>query len=385
MGAGKVIIFTGVAGAIADAALQATLVVRGNKKLLKPADAVVQIETSGKQIAVSCFDRTCAVRAIAPAEVVKPGKVVVDGGRFFALISGFRPGTTVTMQDGEITVEGKSHYRLSTIPNDEAPELPAIDEETGSVTLSGDDVLALIEPVVASSDVDTRKFLYSVFLQTVDDQLVATSTDGVRLIRTSVEAAPFSRDRRLIVPEPTAILLRKLLKQNKPAKVTLRRSRNLLAAVTPEFQLISKLIDFEYPDVDRAIPKLTENTVTIAHGELQGALVRLTAAVAADSSTLIALTWSHGAPLEIYLARAPADGMDQFDVDTKGTARLAISLRRLARLLEEFRGDIEIMAPEPVISDKPHITQPPLRIRATDNPRKFALLSQCEFNFSEAS
>jgi DNA polymerase-3 subunit beta len=368
------VIFTAQAGALADAIFLAAMGVRGNTKVAKPADGAARITATANMVDVGCSDRRVTIRAAAAAHVITPGSAAVPVDRFFKLTAGFAPDATITMTDGVITRGDTGRYKLPTIPVGDLPELAAIDDDIASVVLSGDDVLALLEPAVAADDEATRKYLNSVFLQTVDAELVATSTNGSRLIQTAVKAAPFAPGRDLIVPEPSAVTLRKLIRQVKPAKVILHRSKVLFAAATPEFTFTAKLIDYEYPELDRVIPAPTGNTVTLARSELKGVLAGLTAAATDDGVSLAVLAWSHSDPLEIYLVRQPDAGSDLIDADAKGTARIVVPLRGFAALLEEIKGEnVEIVATSPI------------RIRAIDDARKFALLCQCAWNFAEGS
>jgi len=116
------------------------------------------------------------------------------------------------------------------------------------------------------------------------------------------------------------------------------------------------------------------SVAALARAELQGALTRLAAAATDDGVSLIVLAWSHDAPLEIYLVRQLDAGADLIDAVTKGAARVVVPLRGLAALLEEIKGEhVEIMGTNPI------------RLRATDNARKFTLLCQCHWNFNESS
>jgi DNA polymerase III sliding clamp (beta) subunit (PCNA family) len=332
------VIFTSQAGTLANAISLAAMGVRGSAKIVKPSDGVARITATANMVDVGCSDRCVTIRASAAASVISPGSVAVAADRFFKLTAGFAPDATITMTDGVITRGDTGRYKLPTIGD--LPELAAIDAET-AIMLSGDQVLTLLEPVVAADDEATRKYLNSVFLQTASDELVATSTNGTRLIRTAVRAAPFAPGRDLIVPEPSALVLRKLIRQTKPAKVILKRSKAMFAAATPEFTFTTKLIDFEYPDLGKVIPAPTENTAVLAHAELKGVLARLTATATVDGISpisLIVLAWSHGDPLEIFLVRQPDAGTDLIDASTKGAARIVVPLRGFAALLEEIKG-----------------------------------------------
>jgi DNA polymerase III sliding clamp (beta) subunit (PCNA family) len=367
------VIFKAQAGTLADATLLATMSVRGNSKIVKPSDGAACVTATANLVDIGCFDRCVTIRASAAADVIEPGSVAIPADRLFKLVTGFAPDAMITMADGVITRGDTSRYKLATIPIGDLPELAAIDDEIASITLTGEDVLTLLEPVVAADDEAMRQYLNSVFLQTVDDDLVATSTNGTRLIQTAVKAAPFAPGRDLVLPEPSAITLRKIIRQIKPPKVVARRSKSLFAAATPEFTLTTKLIDCQYPDLQSVIPAPTGDTVTLERSELKGVLIRL-AAAATDAVSLIVLDWSHDAPLEIYLVRQPDAGADLIDADTKGAARIVVPLHGLATLIEEIKGEyVEITATNPI------------RIRATDNACKFALLCVCHWNFNESS
>ena len=97
-------------------------------------------------------------------------------------------------------VSGTSRVRLPTVPVADLPTPIAIGQEIGSIEISSADCLKLLQPIAVADAASARFYLAGVFWRSVDDQLVAVSTDGARLIRISVPAASFSDDRRLIVP-----------------------------------------------------------------------------------------------------------------------------------------------------------------------------------------
>jgi hypothetical protein len=255
------------------------------------------------------------------------------------------------------------------------PELPppAADSFDQALLLTGADVLTLLSPLwAADTAASTRFYLSAIFWQTVDDALVAIATDGAKLARSTIKAPPFSRGRDLILPEPTAVTLRKLLRDE--PLVELRRSKGLIAFTASGFRLVSQLVDFEYPDVARVIPPMSGDAATVELAELTAALARLKA-TAVDADGLIALSWSHDAPLEIYQAKAPDAGSDIFeDAITTGRARFVVSRRLLALIVEEIEGEhIDIIGTSPA------------RLRAVGDVGRFALIAHCDFAFAEAA
>jgi DNA polymerase III sliding clamp (beta) subunit (PCNA family) len=242
--------FIAKAGLIAEALALATTAVRLVKKQPeKPnlSDSAVRIAAIEGRVGFCCYDRNVSVSAyVVPATVIEPGVIATDAVRTLDLFSNFKRDVSPTMTDGTVTHGDGRRYRLPVIPDHrlvELPELPAPVAGDGfdqTIALSSNEVLTLIEPLWAAANVSSgRTFFNSIFLQTVDDTLTATSTDGAKLARVAIKAPPFSRGRDLVLPEPTAVTIRKLLKHDKPSAVELCRSKNLIAVSTPRFRLVS--------------------------------------------------------------------------------------------------------------------------------------------------
>jgi DNA polymerase III sliding clamp (beta) subunit (PCNA family) len=380
--------FAAKAGLIAEALALATTAVRLAKKQPdKPnlSDSAVRIAAIEGRVGFCCYDRNVSVSAyVVPAAVIEPGVIATDAVRTLELFSNFKRDVSPTMTDGTVTHGDGRRYRLPVIPDHRLVDLPELPEPVAGdgfdqiIALSSNEVLTLIGPLWAAANVSSgRTFFNSVFLQTVDYTLTATSTDGAKLARVAIKAPPFSRGRDLILPEPTAVTIRKLLKHDKPSAVEIRRSKNLIAISTPRFRLVSRLIDHVYPEVERVIPRETGDVVTIERTELLSALgrMRATATNNADAMLLVVLAWDHGAPFEVYLAQQPGDGIDVFeDAITEGRARFALSLRLLALTLEAIESEqVEIIGSSPA------------RIRAVGDTQKFVLVSHCHFAFAEAA
>jgi len=297
---------------------------------------VVRLVADDGTARITCGDNAIATTATAPATVHEPGQVAVSVDRLAALVAGFAPGAPVTLSTTEnvaIVVCGNSHSRLSIIPWTDLPDVLALDSEIALVEVSGGECLLLLEPLAAAAVKDiTRFYLCGIFLHTVDDRLVAVSTDGCRLIRVGVSAGEFSTTRDLILPQEAAMVLRWLVTRTKPEKVTLRRSRTLLAVSGPDFEFVSRLIDGKFPPYEAVFPAASPNFVTCARSELVAALSRL-AAVATADPPLLALSWTTAGPLKLFLARQPGDGADAITAQAHGAATIAVPLSQLTAII----------------------------------------------------
>jgi DNA polymerase III subunit beta len=242
-----------------------------------------------------------------------------------------------------------SRSRLPMIPWTDLPDVPAIDGEIANVEVTGGECLFLLEPLSVAAKDRTRFFLCGIFLHTVGDQLVAVCTDGVRLIRVGVSAAKFSATRDLILPQEGATVLRWLVTRTKPDKVTLRRSRTLLAVAGPDFEFVSRLIDAKYLAYEAVVPAASPNAVTVDRAEFLAALFRM-ATVATVEPPLLALSWTNAGPLELFLARQPDDGADAIAAQVHGAAKVAVPLSQLAAMIDEFKCDrVRLEAAAPLV------------------------------------
>jgi DNA polymerase-3 subunit beta len=162
----------------------------------------------------------------------------------------------------------------------------------------------------------------------------------------------------------------RIIKAMKPDKVTLRRSRTLFAVTGPNFELVTAQIDATYPDYKCVVPAPSSNIAICSRSELIGALARLSAVANAELS-LVALTWTEGGPLHLFLPRQPGDADDVIAAEVQGAGQVALSLPQLAAMVDNFSCDrIHLEA---------NNADTPLVLRGEQN--KFGVLFSCRWNF----
>ena len=362
----KPLVVTAPASALKAALSMATLA--ADKKVDTPARIIAD---RGMIIFSVANPRSgIAITATTGATVIAAGEAATSATRLEALLSSFAPKTEITIGTAPtcatITSAGSVH-RLPLL-GDPRAEL-AIDPEIGRVELATPDCLKLLSVLPAADTGKTRPYLGGVYLHNDGDRLVSVATDATKLLRTSVPADPFSTDRTLIVPALTTTVLHKLLCQVRPETVMLRRSRTVLSASAPGFELISGMIAGPFPEYERTMPQAKGNAALVQRAELAAALARLVA-VAIGEMPLIVLTWADGEPPQLHLARQPQAGQDIMAAQAKGSAQIAFSLPALTSLVAEFEDDAVRLEAE---ADRGVL------IRQGD---KFAVLMSCRWRFA---
>jgi DNA polymerase-3 subunit beta len=339
--------FVVAAGPFASALSLATTGVRVRKSGKKPSEmlSAVRLMAADDQVCICCADNHLAITACITAEVIEPGQAAVSD-RLAKLVPGFADDAMVTVsttEHGATVICGNSRSRIAIQPMASLPDVLAIVDEVASIAISGDDCLQLLWPFAAVGTELTRHYLCGVALQSIEGRLVAVATDGARLMKTSISADELSSSRDLIIPSSTIEALRKAWKSGRPAKVTLRRSRSLFSVATPQFSLVSPLIDAGstgFPAYQHVIPKTLPNTASCDRNELIDSLGRLSATSTAEAP-LVALSWRADArgQLDIFLARQPHDGSDAIGAETKGNADIALPPSQLADMVSNFESE----------------------------------------------
>jgi DNA polymerase III subunit beta len=360
------------AGALNNALSLVAAVARTYKK----PPAAVRLIASDAALTISCSTGNLAIATSVAAIVDEVGAAAVSD-RLAMLVSGFAAGAIVELKttDRNMAVACENNRsRLPLLPRDDLPAMLAIDEETGRVEVSSDDCLRLLEPISAVGTETTRYFLCGIcWHDSGDGQLIACATDGARLIKITLAAGGLSSGKDLIVPTPTAELLRRLLRQTTLKRVTLSRSRSLINVATPAFSFTSRLIAATYPSYELTIPKKLSNSTSIDRGELRVALDRLDAVAVQQPAPLVALAWGGSETLSVFLARQPNDARDSISASAVGAAEIAIPLRQLSNMLNEFAS--------PRLRFETDDGQP-LLIQTEDEVQKLALIMRCQWNFN---
>jgi DNA polymerase-3 subunit beta len=302
----------------------------------------VRLTTEGNQLIVTANVLDFALRTSLPATIEADGEVAIKSEQLAALAGGFPGDAGITIASDETMASivcGRSRFKVPMLPLELLPSTPAIENETGGVTLERRQLLALLSTAFAMTAEQTRFYLYGVFMHDTAEGLAAVATDGHRLARAVLPGvAGLSQDRRLIVPKPAIKILLKLLADKEVELLTLRRSVSLLQITSARFTFTSKLIDAEYPSYERLVSVSTDNAVTVDRVALTQAAARI-AAVALNNKrlSLVGLTWTAPEPsLRLCIAGMPDLADDLIEAEASGNGRFAVQIKHLAQLLDEI-------------------------------------------------
>ncbi|MFO0595363.1 MAG: DNA polymerase III subunit beta [Myxococcaceae bacterium] len=266
------------------------------RKATMPILSNVLITASKTGVTVTAFDLDIGIVSEHPAEVTKPGAVTVSAKTLFDIVS-LIPDAHLTLKKlpnnyAEIT-SGAAHYKIVGMAPEEFPRLPK-EENVHAVKLTGAAILEMIKKSsYAISNDETRYILNGVFFEPREGNKVRmVATDGHRLALIERElSGDFKLKAGVIIPRKGLFELKRLLDEAPDAECQLGFAENSALFKKPGLSMVMRLIDGQFPEYQRVIPREGEKQVMVKRGQFFDALKRI-ALLSADKSSAVKLSLS---------------------------------------------------------------------------------------------
>ena len=255
------------------------------------ANILIEADDGVGDIRLVATDLEVGLRSRCPAEVTTGGSLTLPAKKLYEIVRAL-PDSEVRIAQpaaGKVNVAAERFTsRMQTLPREDFPVLP---EATGSgiVSLSCE----LLSEMVAKTQFavtgeDTRYFLNGALLVFRDTSMSLVATDGHRLALVSArrEAMPAEGDTtkpdpgdegeetRVILPKKTLWELARLLGDG-DGTVAYERGENHLFFDIGGRQLISRVLDAQFPAYERVIPKGNDKRVEFERDRLTSAIKRV--------------------------------------------------------------------------------------------------------------
>ena len=245
-----------------------------------PILANVLIETSNdSDVLLLATDLEVGLRSRCPAAVVKGGALTIPAKKLYEIVRAL-PDTDIRIQEGakgavKVAAE-KFDSRMQTLPRADFPTLPE-GGSAASVSLPR----AVIREMVAKTQFavtgeDTRYFLNGALFILKPETMSLVATDGHRLalVTSAREGGQSGDDIQAILPKKTLWELSRLLVDGDD-DVKYECGENHLFFDVNGRQLISRIIDAQFPAYERVIPKQNDKKVEFERDRLTSAIKRV--------------------------------------------------------------------------------------------------------------
>jgi len=214
----------------------------------------------------------------------------------------------------------KASSTFTTSPATDFPTSPSLD-----LSKAFDLDLSLLTKTVnqivfASASDDTRPILTSVYWHFTPDQFTIAATDGFRLsVKTSKLVNPLNIQIdpdgfTFLVPARTLAEVVKLAKTSKTVKLGPSPDEHQLVFVLEDLELVSRLVQGDFPPFQKIIPEETATKVYLDRAELTQA-IKIVSVFARESANVVKFSLKTNS-IELS-ANAPQLGQNKVDVDAR--------------------------------------------------------------------
>ncbi|MBN1489367.1 MAG: DNA polymerase III subunit beta [Phycisphaerae bacterium] len=283
----------------------------------KPILQCVKISATGSELLLTATDLEIGMRyVVRQVEVSEPGEVVVPADKFSQIVRESTDETLELNADADrCHIRGRdSHFQVFA---QDPKDFPPVAELEGQADIEVEAAVLrkLIERTsYAAARENTRYAINGVLWERKGQTLVLVATDGRRLAWASgaVKKAAGSETSRIVPIKAMSILLRLLGEPE--AIVQIRFLPNQLVVSTGAATLSSVLLEGNFPDYDKVIPRDNDKSVELDVHELHSA-VRRAALLTSEQSKGIRLSFKDGTL--VLASRAPEQGEATISMDVK--------------------------------------------------------------------
>jgi len=214
----------------------------------------------------------------------------------------------------------KASSTFSTTASTDFPSLPSIDPKS-SIPLDAKTLSEVIDQITfAAATDDSRPILTAVLCRFTVDNLFLVATDGFRLslkqikLTDPITLPDNSESLTLLIPAQSLQEVAKLAKTSKKLSFGLSTDSQQLIFVLEDLELVSRLLEGDYPDYNRIIPTTFATKVLLNKDDLSQA-VKIASVFARQSANVIKLNLKNS--LVEISANAPQIGQNSAKLDAR--------------------------------------------------------------------
>jgi DNA polymerase-3 subunit beta len=295
------------------------------KNPVNPIMSKMLLEAEEEKVVIKATNFEVGIITGCNANVRERGSSVIDAKKMYEIFKEMPKGDSwLEKKDTgwiEIKHENNILFNIAGMVDVEFPRIE-IDEEMEFSEVYAKGILELIvSTVYATSQDRTRDVLRGIKLEKRGENMLMVATDGHRL---ALAERKILKDERLdikksvIIPESGAKEIKRLVEEmGEGGKVEIGIGEKSVVVKTKEETLVVRLIEGEFPDYSRVIPKGNKKSVVLGKRELIESLRRV--GLVADEETRIVKMQFREGNLEISSKRMGfGDAKEDMQIDYGG-------------------------------------------------------------------
>jgi len=256
----------------------------------------ILIATDNGRLKLSATNLETGINYWLGAKIEKEGAISVPAKTLAEFISLLPPEKVqLEVKDNNLSINsGFYSANLVGLPASEFPVVPSLKEEKTFSFLSEELLKGISQTIFAASQDEGRPVLTGVLFQLKGEVLVLVATDGYRLSFRKMKAGKNLKEikefqKGLIIPARVLAELEKIIgisQQKGEIGLAISSSSNQIIFVTPEAEIVSRLIEGSFPEFEKIIPEKWTTRVVLEKESFLRA-VRTASIFARESANIV--------------------------------------------------------------------------------------------------
>ena len=269
-------------------ALQTVGRIVGNRSTL-PVLANVLIKTESNRLKLSTTNLEMGITYWVGAKVDDEGSLTVPA-RLLGEYTSSLPSGNVNLHQEAMSLRIKAERYSSSINGidaEEFPTIPTIDKEPALSIPASEFKQAMSQVVLVASSDDARPVLNGVYMYIDDGSLVMAATDSYRLAEKKL-AVKTDQELKVIVPARTIQELLRMIGDT-DANIDIILDEDQICFRFGDVELVSRLIDGQFPNYQQLIPKDIQTSFTIDTSEF-GSIAKVASLFSKENAGSVTLS-----------------------------------------------------------------------------------------------
>jgi len=242
----------------------------------------VLFETVKGKLMMTVTDLEIGINTWIGAEVKSEGKVTVPAKQLAEFVNSVPSEKVDVLVDKQIfnvsTLNNSAQF--NTIPSDDYPSVASVTNQKPVLRLSSEDILKAVGRVAfAAATDDVKPVLTGIRIEIKDDIVAFVSADGMRLSRQIIKmSSPIKDGFNLLVPVKALQELANVVSEFKDEEgedlidLYIIEDRNQVLFRYKDVDIVSRLIDGQFPEYQQIIPTGYKTKVAVSRDEFLNSL-----------------------------------------------------------------------------------------------------------------
>jgi len=243
----------------------------------------VKIDATNDKITITATDMDISISETAKATVDVEGTLTLSARKLYEIVRKMSGDDDIAIrgdaESGRVQIKSKGcKFTLPCLNSDDFPIVEKNDMDC-KLNIAPLEFLSLLNKTkFAMSTEEARYYLQGVNLKVEENNLIAHATNGHKLAKNFITLTETLENfPNIIVPLKSVGIISKIF-ENSAIELNIEVSDKKISITQGSLHFISKLVDGNFPDVDRIIPKSASNILGINRELLLRAIDRISIA-----------------------------------------------------------------------------------------------------------